>query len=224
MKEEGSVNAVIVIMTDITKRKSLEQQLVHTEKLMAAGEMSSIIAHEFRNALTSVKMIVQLFVESEKVTRTEKKSLAVALDSIYHMETIVTELLNFARPKPVQLLPGDLNRIVQESVDFVGPHIQQNDVAVSIALDRKLKHRPLDESRLKEAMINLLLNSLQAQDGRGPEAKKGRIDIVTRQVRLKETIRDIVYAESVAESSERRRRFRDSSREELGMRTYRDSR
>jgi PAS domain S-box-containing protein len=205
MKEEGSVNAVIVIMTDITKRKSLEQQLVHTEKLMAAGEMSSIIAHEFRNALTSVKMIVQLFVESEKVTRTEKKSLAVALDSIYHMETIVTELLNFARPKPVQLLPGDLNRIVQESVDFVGPHIQQNDVAVSIALDRKLKQRPLDESRLKEAVINLLLNSIQAQDDHGTGTKKCRIDIATRQVKLKNTIRDIVYAENVSESRDTRR-------------------
>ncbi|HEY6951447.1 MAG TPA: HAMP domain-containing protein, partial [Bacteroidota bacterium] len=71
MAEDGAVNAVLVIITDITRRKHFERQLVHAEKLAAAGEMSSIIAHEFRNALTSVKMILQLFVESQKVTRAE---------------------------------------------------------------------------------------------------------------------------------------------------------
>jgi PAS domain S-box-containing protein len=199
MKEGGTVNAILVIITDITKRKHLEQQLVHAEKLMAAGEMSSIIAHEFRNALTSVKMILQLFVESEKATRTEKKSLAVALDSIYHMETIVTELLNFARPKPVQLVTADLNRIVQESIDFVGPHIRQNDVVLTTSFDRKIKHRPLDESRLKEAIINLLLNAIQAYPGQRPGAPQCTIGIATKQVRLHETMRDFIYPESVSQ-------------------------
>ncbi len=199
MKEEGAVSALLVIITDITKRKKFEQQLVHTEKLVAAGEMSSIIAHEFRNALTSVKMILQLFVESEKATRTEKKSLAVALDSIYHMETIVTELLNFARPKPVQLTMTDLNRIVQESIEFVGPHVQQNNVVVTTTFDRKIRPRPLDESRLKEAIINLLLNAIQAFDGRRTQAQNWKIDIATKQIRLQKTIRDMIYAESVSE-------------------------
>ena len=203
MKEGEKVTTVLVIITDITKRKRLEQQLLNAEKLTAAGEMSSIIAHEFRNALTSVKMIVQLFVESEKVSRSEKKSLAVALDSIYHMEAIMTELLNFARPKPVQLSPADVNTVVQESIDFVGPHVRQNDVVLTTSLDRKIKQRPLDESRLREAIINLLLNSIQAHNGKGSVADKCRIGVTTKQVRLRATMREIAYPDvAVQENGE----------------------
>ncbi len=192
------LSAVIVIITDITRRKNLEQQLVRTERLMAAGEMSSIIAHEFRNALTSVKMILQLFVESEKSTRSEKKSLAVALDSIYHMETIVTELLDFARPKPVQLTTTDLNRIVQECLDFVHPHVQQHRVKVAVSLDRSIAQRPLDASRMKEAVINLLLNALQAQDGPPSGSEQPLLGVSTRRIRLQATVRDVGYRESLS--------------------------
>jgi signal transduction histidine kinase len=202
MKEESGINAVVVIISDITKRKNFEQQLVHTEKLVAAGEMSSIIAHEFRNALTSVKMILQLFSESEKVTRTEKKSLAVALDSIYHMESIVTELLNFARPKPVQRAMTDLNKIVQECLEFVGPHLQQHNIKITTSLDRTIKQQSLDGSRMKEAIINLLLNSIQAQDEPGTKTRKGYIEVSTKQVRLEDTIRDTGYGERVSLSNE----------------------
>ncbi len=202
MRDDNGLRAVVVIITDITRRKNLEQQLVRTERLMAAGEMSSIIAHEFRNALTSVKMILQLFVESERATRNEKKSLAVALDSIYHMETIVTELLNFARPKPVQLAMTDLNKVVQESLDFVNPHIQQHDVKVVVSLDRKIVQRPLDASRMKEAIINLLLNALQAMDGERTPATRHVLDISTKRVRLEKTVRDVGYRENVSGADE----------------------
>lgn len=202
VKEGTSISATIVIISDITKRKNFEEQLVHTEKLAAAGEMSSIIAHEFRNALTSVKMILQLLVESENASRSEKKSLAVALDSIYHMETVVTELLDFARPKPVQLLMTDLNKIVQECLEFVAPHVQRQHVNLTKSLDTNIKRRPLDASRMKEAVINLLLNSIQAQDGQGITAKEWRIIVTTKQVKLKETMRDIAYAESLDQPNE----------------------
>ncbi len=187
MKEQGRTMSLLLIITDITKRKRLEQQLVSTEKLVAAGEMSSIIAHEFRNALTSVKMIIQLFAEGKHISSSEKKSLAVALNSIEHMESIVQELLSFAKPKLTNLSLGNLNQVIEESVQFVRPHIKSKNIQLDIKLDRSLQLISLDVSLMKEAFINLLLNAIQALDGQDGSDKK-KLQLFSKKVRLRSSI------------------------------------
>ncbi len=112
LREEGHVHAILEIITDITERKRLEQHLLRTERLMATGEMSALIAHEFRNSLTSTKMILQLQSESKRLTRAQQKSMRVALTSIDHMENVVAELLSFARPSPLQFQTDNLNTVI----------------------------------------------------------------------------------------------------------------
>ncbi|MEK6755676.1 MAG: PAS domain S-box protein, partial [Bacteroidota bacterium] len=128
MNSDGEGNAILEIITDITKRKQFEQRLVRTERLMAAGEMSALIAHEFRNSLTSIKMILQLQKESKRFSRSDKKSLGVALNSIYHMERVVMELLNFARPYPMEFRTEELSDIINESLTFVQLHINKQRI------------------------------------------------------------------------------------------------
>lgn len=193
MREDEEVTSVLQIITDVTKRKRLEQQLVHTEKLTAAGEMSSIIAHEFRNSLTSIKMILQLLRESKRRPPTEKKSLDVALDSIYHMESIVIELLDFARPKPMQMAPGNLNEIVAESLAFVKSHVEERRVEVVKKLELRADALRLDSSRIKESFINILLNAIQAMESSTEPERRKILSVVTRKVRLEQTLRELVF-------------------------------
>lgn len=184
MKEGNKVTALLLIITDITERKRLEQQMVQTEKLVAAAEMSSMIAHEFRNALTSVKMIIQLFGESKHLSRSERRSLGVALDSIRHMEGIVTELLSFARPKPLKFKPTNVNRVLHSSIEFISPHVRKKEVALVSKLDASVGELPLDESLLKEAIINLLLNGIQAIEANGRMTKRGRVTATSKSLSL----------------------------------------
>jgi PAS domain S-box-containing protein len=184
MKEGDQTTALLLIITDVTERKRLEQQWVQTEKLVAAGEMSSIIAHEFRNALTSVKMIVQLVGESKHFSKSEKKSLGVALDSIRHMESIVSELLSFARPKPLQFKLTNVNRVLRDSIEFIKPHAQRNSISLVSRLDADIGELPLDESLFKEAVINVLLNAIQAIEAQGDRARRGKVSATAGRVRL----------------------------------------
>ncbi len=202
MKEENVIAALLLIITDITERKRLEQQMVQTEKLVAAAEMSSMIAHEFRNALTSVKMIIQLFGESEHFSRSERKSLGVVLDSIRHMERIVTELLSFARPKPLQFKPTNVNRVLRDSIDFVRPHILRKDISLTSNLDADIGELPLDESLLKEAIINVLLNGIQAIEANVRVAKRGRVTATSKCVRLPAPLTGGVYHGSADKASD----------------------
>lgn len=79
MRNNGEVIAVLAVITDITKRKQLENVLVKTEKLAATGEIAAFVAHEFRNSLTSIKMILQLLAESSHMSRSEKNQLQLRL-------------------------------------------------------------------------------------------------------------------------------------------------
>jgi len=196
MKTDGEITSILEIITDITKRKRLEQHIIRTEKLMAAGEMSAIIAHEFRNSLTSIKMILQLQHESSHLNRAGRKSLSVALDSIYHMERVVTELLNFARPSPMGFREEHLNRIIDEGIAFVQPHLSSHHILLTKELDSTLPPMFLDAPQVKEALVNMFLNAIQAFSGEGAKSGKNTISVTTKRVRLRKTVHDFSFIES----------------------------
>jgi len=179
LKENGHVSSILEIITDITKRKQLEQRLLQTERLTAAGEMSALIAHEFRNSLTSIKMILQLQHESKNLLSHERKSLDVALNSIYHMEGVVTELLNFARPSPMEFRSVQLSDVINDSISFIESHLRKN-IRIEKSLRDHLPPIELDAPHFKEAMINILLNAAQAIESK-PGMKRKEIVSVRAQ-------------------------------------------
>jgi len=193
LKKEGDLHAILEIITDVTERKRLEQHLLRTERLMATGEMSALIAHEFRNSLTSIKMILQLHSESKQLSRSDKKSLRVALNSIYHMEQIVADLLSFARPSPLQFQSANLNNVINESLDFVRPHLTKERIHVQQSLDLTLSDLPLDTQRFKEVVVNILFNAAQAIESKPARAQEESVSIATKKIVLRETLHDFTF-------------------------------
>jgi len=193
--ETGKTEGVVGVARDITEQKRLEKQQVETEKLMTVAEMSAMISHEFRNSLTSVRMILELQNESENLTPAEKKSLSVALSSLNHMEDVVTQLLNFSRPKPMEFKLEKVNSIILESVDFTSAQFQKRDIEVSFVPDDSLPSMKIDRNHLKEAIINLILNSIQAIKMKDGNSQSGRIDIKTEKHFLLKTLRDVVVSD-----------------------------
>jgi signal transduction histidine kinase len=167
---------------------------------MTVAGMSAMISHEFRNSLTSVRMILELQYESENLNSTEKKSLSVALSSLTHMEDIVTQLLNFSRPKPMEFKLGDLNSLILECIEFTRPQFKKKDIDVHYERDDSLPLINLDRSRLKEATINLILNAIQAIDVDEKDDQRRRIEIRTEKHFLIKTLRDVAIREFADDS------------------------
>jgi PAS domain S-box-containing protein len=203
MEKDGEVNAILEIVTDVTSRKRLEQHLVKTEKLATMGELTAFIAHEFRNSLTSIKMILQLFSEAQDLDHSRKESLTVALNSAYRMESTVSELLGFARPTMMEFKTASVNRIIDESVAFVKLRADKANVTIERNQEKSLPELALDVVHLREALVNVLLNAVQAMENRtfslSPEAKEdraeSRIEIITKKTKLGKNLRDFVYVE-----------------------------
>lgn len=195
MNENGDVDSILEIITDVTERKRFEKKLLQAERLATAGEMSAIIAHEFRNSLTSIKMILQLHNESENLNRSERKSLDVALNSIEQMENIVAELLNFARPKPLEFQVKSLNNIIVESLAFAQPQISKQNISVKKMLDSELPPCLVDEPLMKEALMNVLLNAAHAVNNDGRKLHRGEIQVLTKRECLRKTLQDFGIAD-----------------------------
>lgn len=163
IKHNGQIDAILEIITDITERKRLQNQMVRAEKATAVGEMAAVIAHEVRNSLTSIKLILQYFAESNKLKiRKEKESIRVAMSSLYRLEGIVNVLLNFARPQEMQFSMQDVNQIVMESIIFSRHQFERKRISLVEDLTPNLPHLTIDAASIKEVIINLLLNAAQA--------------------------------------------------------------
>jgi len=188
--ENGEITAILQIITNITKRKRVEEHLIHSEKLMATGEMAAIIAHGFRNSLTSVKMILQLHQESKQLGRGSRRSLRVALDSISRMETVVQELLNFARPSPMMFRTAELNTLIEQALALLESRLKEHRVSVRKSLDLRLPPMTLDAAQVRESIVNLLLNGYQAIESQPSRGRRGKITIATKRVVLHKTLRD----------------------------------
>ncbi len=216
MKNNGEVIAMLAVITDITKRKQLENVLIKTEKLAATGEIAAFVAHEFRNSLTSIKMILQLLAESNHISKSEKKSVSVALNSTGEMEDTVTKLLNYAYPLPMKFQDASIDKILNESITFVHLHFKKSRISVRKEIEQSIPLIPLDVSHLKEAIINILLNAVQSIDekrnsyeGLEPEVNKSNeIFISAHKINLKNTLIDFKLEETMDYS-----RFEETDRE-----------
>ncbi len=180
IKGSSGVEAVIEILTDITERKSLESQLIRSEKLATTGEMAAVIAHELRNSLTSLKMILQMFYEADRLNNDDRESLGVSLDSIHRMEQVVNDLLQFARPRRIRKEQAQVNDVVKASIDMAKHELDRKGIKTMLHLDESLPPISVDSKFLEEALVNLILNGIQAVDG------KGHIELRTSLFRLTE--------------------------------------
>lgn len=187
---DGKINTVVGIARDITRQKILERQTIQNEKLMAHAEISAMISHEFRNSLTSVRMILELQLESTQLNPSEIKSLSVALSSIQHMEDIVSQLLSFSKPSPIVLKKSELNALLEESISFSQPQIQNANIKLFKTLEPKIPMLMLDPKHLKEAFINLILNGVNAISANPKKGSKSEINLKTLIYEIPEKIWD----------------------------------
>ena len=182
--QNGSITSVLEIVTDITERKLMEHQTIRAEKLSAIGEMAAVIAHENRNSLTSLKLILQFLNESDEIQSSTKNSLQIALSSVFKMEEVITQLLNFARPKPPKYVIMNVNQIIEESIIFVNQQIEHLNLQLIQELENDLPSINIDHEHTKAAFVNLLLNAIQAT----PE--NGSIKVTTELFSLPDSLSD----------------------------------
>jgi signal transduction histidine kinase len=149
-------------MTDSIAR--FQREAAQRERLSSLGRLSTIVAHEIRNPLMIIKTSLHSL-RRDDATPEQIRSAAKDIDEeTTRLNRIVTEVLDFARPIRFDLDAADVNALVEDAVRAGGataPH-----VPVALDLDRTLPAATTDAGRLRQALVNVIGNAIQAVDGR----------------------------------------------------------
>ncbi|MDJ0804454.1 MAG: DUF3365 domain-containing protein [Desulfobacterales bacterium] len=165
--EIGTAEGFEGIIRDVTDRRKLEKHLARTEKLAAIGQLAAGVAHEINNPLGVIKCYANLISRNTTDTEQVKADVGVIKKHTKACSTIVEDLLNFARVQETQKTMVDIHPGIEAVVSILEPQFQKQDIAITRHFSADLPRVLIDEEKMKQVYMNLLLNARQAMDQAG---------------------------------------------------------
>ena len=144
-----------------------QRQLFQSEKLAALGKLSAGIAHEIRNPLTSIKILIHSLVDEMATDASREKDLTVIETEIERVNKIIKQFLDFARPRPPSLEPMDVRTVLEETLALLNYEMEAQGISLERHYAPDLPPVPMDREQMKQVFLNLMLNATQAMDREG---------------------------------------------------------
>lgn len=159
------------ISTIVERLQQRELEVLHSEQLAAVGQLAAGLAHELRNPLMPIKMLVQNAIERDDGVGLNGEQLLVVEEEITRLEHSIQDFLDFARPPTLEKVPLDVRLIVEQTVELISGRAERQRVRILDDFPETPVMVEADAAQLRQVMLNLLLNSLDAlSDG-------GQIDV-----------------------------------------------
>ncbi|MBL8835291.1 MAG: response regulator [Alphaproteobacteria bacterium] len=176
---DGAIAGHYVLAVDVTDRKRTEQQLRHSQRNEAIGQLTGGVAHDFNNLLAIIAGNLELLAESLDDRPELQRQARAAIRASERGATLTRSLLAFARQQALLPTVVDLNRLVGEMSDLLRRTLPEN-IAMRIAPGRDLWRCTADAGQLQNALLNLVVNARDAMD------HGGSMTIETGNARLSE--------------------------------------
>jgi signal transduction histidine kinase len=170
------------------ERLRLEEMLNQAERLAHLGTMVATVSHEIKSPLGIVRSTAEILEKRiQKVAPGNEHLARIIVDETMRLNRIVVEFLDFARPQKMHMESGDVNEIAGKVLAFLAPMIREQHVELIADLAADLPATEIDRDQFYRALLNILLNAIQAMESEGVlqvstrRLKSGRqIEIVIR--------------------------------------------
>lgn len=171
---------------DITEKKAIQEQLLHSQKMESVGALAGGIAHNFNNLLTAILGYAELLMEYSDLDNDSKHRVKNIESSARKAGVLVSKLLSFARRDTSEVLPLNLNDIINDSVKLLEGVLDKR-IGLKTTLDNSIPTIEADPSQLEQVIMNLMVNARDAMpDGglitittRTADVKRDRFDMPT---------------------------------------------
>jgi PAS domain S-box-containing protein len=178
---EGTITHFLAVKEDVTERKRLEKEvdvrnreLAHAQTLAAMGRMATMLAHDLRNPLSSVKMTVQILGKQTE-SQEARELAAIGQEQVHYMEDIITDMLTYSRPGELNTSWLGAEHLLTGMINTVRRRIADSGAEVSVDCAPGLPTFPGDASKLRQLLSNLLVNALQAVASRAEDDRRVRV-------------------------------------------------
>jgi PAS domain S-box-containing protein len=165
----NEITHFVAVKEDISEKKRLQEEveqqnreLARTQALTVLGRMASMIAHDLRNPLSSVKMCMQML---SKQSGEEQSELSeIALDQVHYMENILTDMLAYAKPEAAKVEWVNIDKLLDTTLLSLQRRIISAGVSVEVHHQAGLPAIPADANKLRQLFSNLIVNAMQAAE------------------------------------------------------------
>lgn len=161
--------SAIAIENATLHREEMEarERLRQSEKLAALGKLSAGLAHELRNPLNTISMLIYAMSQEMLPDGSFAADLNVVQGELRRMSLLIEQFLEFARPRPPHFQRERLEEIIEETLLLIGPEARARGIMVYKEWDEGLPRVWVDGAQMKQVFLNLLLNALQAMPNGG---------------------------------------------------------
>jgi PAS domain S-box-containing protein len=174
--KDEKVTGYFGIHRDLSEKRTLEKQLIHTQKMESIGTLAAGIAHEVGNPLASISALVQVAQRStEDVFIKEKLNLVKS--QVTRISKIIRDLVDFSRPSNFELQRVNINECLKEAVEITKVGTKAKTIDFNVKLSDDIPNLPLVADQLEQVFVNILLNAVDAINEVTDEKKEKRISI-----------------------------------------------
>jgi two-component system, cell cycle sensor histidine kinase and response regulator CckA len=177
--EAGQPQSILAINTDVTKKKSLEAQLLHAQRMEGIGMVAGGVAHDFNNLLTVISGYSEMVLGRMKPDDPSRGLLQEVHKAGERAAALTHQLLAFSRKQVLQVQVLDLNSLITDAEKMLSRLIGE-DVQMVTEGDPRLGRVKADAGQIEQILLNLFVNARDAM----PQG--GRLTVMTRNVELDE--------------------------------------
>jgi len=150
-------------------------EMARAEHLATIGELAAGLAHEIRNPLAGIAGVVEVIGRELPADSSSRSVLPEVQGEIHHIQSILNDLLAYARPRPPDVHPADLNATIEQAVFLARQQVRTKPIEIAFEPQRKLPEVAHDPVQIQQVVLNLLLNGIQAIPN------QGKIEVTVRR-------------------------------------------
>ena len=165
--DAGERLGAVLLFRDLSEVRALQAQIERAERLASIGRLAAGVAHEIRNPLGSLKGFLQYFQRKLPLDAQDKTYLSVMIQEVDRLNAVVSNLLEFARPKEPTLEACDVTEILRHALTLLAQDAAAKQARIRRDFPDELPPMRLDRDQITQALLNFLLNAIQAIDADG---------------------------------------------------------